>query len=95
MHSCIRLSTVNNWQRVCPVLLPESVLDIVVTWNTRDNTNESICEYGIDSITEQSAKAPQGPTAFVDGGAQKATQYIHRVSRQAFNELPIYIAYPH
>ncbi|XP_017870563.1 PREDICTED: acid phosphatase type 7 isoform X4 [Drosophila arizonae] len=58
----------------------ESVLDIVVTWNTRDNTNESLCEYGIDSITEQSAKAAQGPTAFVDGGAQKATQYIHRVT---------------
>ncbi|XP_017963627.1 acid phosphatase type 7 isoform X5 [Drosophila navojoa] len=58
----------------------ESVLDIVVTWSTRDNTNESICEYGIDSVTEQSAKAAQGPTAFVDGGAQKATQYIHRVT---------------
>lgn len=65
---------------MCRVLLPENVMDIVVTWNTRDNTNESICEYGIDSINEQSAKASQGPTGFVDGGAQKAIQYIHRVS---------------
>ncbi|XP_016978655.1 acid phosphatase type 7 isoform X4 [Drosophila rhopaloa] len=57
----------------------ETVLDIVVTWNTRDNTNESICEFGIDGL-QQRAKAAQMPTKFVDGGAKKATQYIHRVT---------------
>ncbi|XP_026849908.1 acid phosphatase type 7 isoform X4 [Drosophila persimilis] len=57
----------------------ESVLDMVVTWNTRDNTNESICEFGIEGL-QRLAKAPQGPTAFVDGGPKKATQYIHRVT---------------
>lgn len=57
----------------------ETVLDIVVTWNTRDNTNESICEFGIDGL-HQRVKATQMPTKFVDGGAKKATQYIHRVT---------------
>ncbi|XP_034670899.1 acid phosphatase type 7 isoform X3 [Drosophila subobscura] len=57
----------------------ESVLEMVVTWNTRDNTNESICEFGIEGL-QQLAKSPHGPTAFVDGGAKKATQYIHRVT---------------
>ncbi|XP_033169460.1 acid phosphatase type 7 isoform X3 [Drosophila mauritiana] len=57
----------------------ETVLDIVVTWNTRDNTNESICEFGIDGM-HQRVKAAQMPTKFVDGGAKKATQYIHRVT---------------
>ncbi|XP_002133576.3 acid phosphatase type 7 isoform X3 [Drosophila pseudoobscura] len=57
----------------------ESVLEMVVTWNTRDNTNESICEFGIEGL-QRLAKAPQGPTAFVDGGPKKATQYIHRVT---------------
>ncbi|XP_043948882.1 acid phosphatase type 7 isoform X4 [Drosophila biarmipes] len=57
----------------------ETVLDIVVTWNTRDNTNESICEFGIDGLHRR-VKAAQMPTKFVDGGAKKATQYIHRVT---------------
>ncbi|KQS29830.1 acid phosphatase type 7 isoform X3 [Drosophila erecta] len=57
----------------------ETVLDIVVTWNTRDNTNESICEFGIDGL-HQRVKAAHMPTKFVDGGAKKATQYIHRVT---------------
>ncbi|XP_020804888.1 acid phosphatase type 7 isoform X3 [Drosophila serrata] len=57
----------------------ETVLDIVVTWNTRDNTNESICEFGINGLNQR-AKAAQMPTKFVDGGPKKATQYIHRVT---------------
>nr|XP_016923150.1 acid phosphatase type 7 isoform X4 [Drosophila suzukii] len=57
----------------------ETVLDIVVTWNTRDNTNESICEFGIEGLHHR-VKAAQMPTKFVDGGAKKATQYIHRVT---------------
>ncbi|XP_039496997.1 acid phosphatase type 7 isoform X3 [Drosophila santomea] len=57
----------------------ETVLDMVVTWNTRDNTNESICEFGIDGL-HQRVKAARMPTKFVDGGAKKATQYIHRVT---------------
>nr|XP_044252206.1 acid phosphatase type 7 isoform X3 [Drosophila takahashii] len=57
----------------------ESVLDMVVTWNTRDNTNESICEFGIEGL-QQRVKATKMPTKFVDGGAEKATQYIHRVT---------------
>lgn len=67
---------------VCHVLLSESVLDMVVTWSTRDNTKESICEYGIDSIDDNTASSPEGPTLFVDGGAKKAKQYIHRVSKK-------------
>ncbi|XP_034111959.1 acid phosphatase type 7 isoform X3 [Drosophila albomicans] len=61
----------------------ESVLDIVVTWNTRDNTNESICEYSEysdGSKLDQVVKSAQGPVRFVDGGAKKAAQFIHRVT---------------
>jgi len=66
----------------------ETVLDIVVTWNTRDNTNESICEFGIEGLHHR-VKAAQMPTKFVDGGAKKATQYIHRVSNSAPRPLTI------
>ncbi|XP_030378446.1 acid phosphatase type 7 isoform X3 [Scaptodrosophila lebanonensis] len=67
----------------------ESVLDIVVTWNTLNNTHESICEYGIDGY-QHSAKAPHGPTAFVDGGSQKRVQYIHRVTLPDLQENTTY-----
>ncbi|XP_023035328.1 acid phosphatase type 7 isoform X2 [Drosophila willistoni] len=57
----------------------ESVLDIVVTWNTRDNTKESICEFGINGL-EHTVKSNKPPVAFVDGGPKNAKQYIHRVT---------------
>ncbi|XP_017852644.1 acid phosphatase type 7 isoform X3 [Drosophila busckii] len=69
----------------------ETVLDIVVTWNTRDNTNESICEYGIDEIDEFLVKAAHGPKKFVDGGARKATQYVHRVTLGKLQENTTYL----
>lgn len=66
---------------MCRVLLPESALEMVVTWSTAENTKASICEYGIKSITDYVATSKKGPKIFVDGGADKASQYIHRVSR--------------
>lgn len=51
--------------------------EMVVTWSTMDATTESIIEYGIDDYTMLSYG---NATKFVDGGAGKHTQYIHRVT---------------
>lgn len=57
-------------------LLPaENDGEIVVTWSTMDRTNLSIVEFGISDYL-QTAKG--FATKFVDGGAGKRTQYIHR-----------------
>jgi len=54
----------------------ENIRDIVVTWSTRDDTKESIVEYGIGGFI---LTAKGKSTLFVDGGKQKRKQYIHRV----------------
>ncbi|XP_037933617.1 acid phosphatase type 7 isoform X2 [Teleopsis dalmanni] len=57
----------------------ETTQDIVVTWSTRDNTNFSKCEYGINSFQFEQ-KSKHIPFKFVDGGKGRSIQYIHRVS---------------
>lgn len=57
-------------------LILDNVHDIVVTWSTKDNTEESIVEYGIGGLV---LKAEGNSTLFVDGGKKKHKQYIHRV----------------
>ena len=54
----------------------ENIHDIVVTWSTRDYTNQSIVEYGIGGFA---LRAHGNSKLFIDGGAQKNHQYIHRV----------------
>ncbi|XP_011301177.1 iron/zinc purple acid phosphatase-like protein [Fopius arisanus] len=54
----------------------ENIRDIVVTWSTRDDTKESIVEYGIGGFA---LTARGNSTLFIDGGKQKRRQYIHRV----------------
>ncbi|XP_013103211.1 acid phosphatase type 7 isoform X3 [Stomoxys calcitrans] len=57
----------------------EEKTQFVVTWSTRDNTNVSICKYGIDGLTSVSENK-KGPSKFIDGGKAKRVQYIHRVA---------------
>lgn len=55
--------------------------DIVVTWSTMSDpgTNASIVEYGVNGFI----LTAYGTTEkFVDGGAARHTQYIHRVSKR-------------
>ena len=56
--------------------LSDDIHDIVVTWSTKQDTEESIVEYGIGGfiLTEKG-----NSTLFVDGGEKKHKQYIHRV----------------
>ncbi|XP_069679838.1 acid phosphatase type 7-like [Periplaneta americana] len=54
----------------------DTVNDIVVTWNTVNDTQESIVEYGIDGLL---LTARGSSTVFVSGGTENRTQYIHRV----------------
>ncbi|XP_001606004.2 acid phosphatase type 7 [Nasonia vitripennis] len=54
----------------------EDIHDIVVTWSTRQDTQESIVEYGINGYA---LTAYGNSTLFVDGGPKKHRQYIHRV----------------
>lgn len=57
----------------------ENVNDIVVTWSTMDDVGSdgSIVEYGINGFALRASGTTQ---KFVDGGSEKHTQYIHRVS---------------
>ncbi|OAD52984.1 Iron/zinc purple acid phosphatase-like protein [Eufriesea mexicana] len=54
----------------------DNIHDIVVTWTTRNDTQESIVEYGIEELI---FTATGNSTLFVDGGNEKQKQYIHRV----------------
>lgn len=56
--------------------MPESVDELVVTWSTWNDTNESIVKYGINGPI---LKALGTSTLFVDGGELRHSQYIHRV----------------
>lgn len=54
----------------------ESESEIVVTWTTWNDTDESIVEYGINGLI---LKAFGTSTLFVDGGELHRTEYIHKV----------------
>jgi hypothetical protein len=54
----------------------DTLNDIIVTWNTVNDTQESVVEYGDGGLT-LTAKATC--TLFVSGGKEKRKQYIHRV----------------
>lgn len=54
-----------------------TVQDIVVTWSTFNDTEESIVEYGIGGFTLSETGSA---TLFVDGGSAQHSQYIHRVT---------------
>lgn len=55
----------------------ENIYEIVVTWSTKNDTGESIVEYGINGFA---MKANGYSTKFIDGGDKKESQYIHRVT---------------
>lgn len=50
--------------------------EIVVTWSTMDNTDESVVEYGIHGYI---LRAVGKSEKFVDGGSAQHSQYIHKV----------------
>lgn len=56
--------------------LLESESELVVTWTTWNNTDESIVKYGINGPI---LKAFGSSTLFVDGGDLHRSEYIHRV----------------
>lgn len=53
----------------------ESESEIVVTWSTWNNTDESVVKYGINGPI---LTAFGTSTLFIDGGELHRTQYIHR-----------------
>lgn len=55
----------------------DNTSEIIVTWSTINNTEESIVEYGINGFA---LRAVGSATLFVDGGPEKHAQYIHRVA---------------
>lgn len=48
----------------------------MVTWSTKNDTKESIVEYGIDGFITRSKGTRN---LFIDGGDKRRQQYIHRV----------------
>lgn len=53
-----------------------NVSEIIVTWSTRNDTTDSIVEYGIGGFVLTATGTSE---LFVDGGSEKHSQYIHRV----------------
>lgn len=53
----------------------QNTSEIVVTWSTMNQTQESIVEYGINGLILQAVGVSE---AFIDGGPKQHTQYIHR-----------------
>lgn len=54
-----------------------NIFEIVVTWSTFNKTNSSVVEYGIGGLILRKEGISD---LFVDGGPQKHSQYIHRVT---------------
>ncbi|XP_072023966.1 acid phosphatase type 7-like [Amphiura filiformis] len=52
---------------------------MMVTWNTFSDTKESMVEFGF-KVENLNMTASGSRTKFVDGGLEKHTQYIHRVT---------------
>lgn len=55
----------------------ETVNEIIVTWSTFNDTEESIVEYGIGGFI---LTATGNSRLFIDGGPARHSQYIHRVT---------------
>lgn len=77
MEVCMWSRDMHNLYLIESNWVPESILDIVVTWSTVDKTNDSVVEYGINGL-ENVAEGTS--VKFTDGGVKKSSQYIHRVS---------------
>lgn len=55
----------------------EKTNNIVVTWSTFNDTQESVVEYGVNGMDR---KAVGKAKIFVDGGKEHREQWIHRVT---------------
>lgn len=56
---------------------PDDPTKMTVTWSTMSDTNSSVCEYGLESLN---TTATGYSKVFTDGGDEKRTQIIHRVT---------------
>ncbi|XP_011176896.2 acid phosphatase type 7 isoform X1 [Zeugodacus cucurbitae] len=59
----------------------DNLTDIVVTWSTRDATNQSVVLYGENYSDAKNLINITGfERRFIDGGSKKHTQYIHKAT---------------
>lgn len=65
-----------------------NVSEITVTWSTINDTVQSVVEYGIGGFI---LKASGTSDLFVDGGEQKHSQYIHRVTLKNLSPASKYV----
>ncbi|XP_075234057.1 acid phosphatase type 7 [Lycorma delicatula] len=66
----------------------ENLSSIVVTWSTKQSTNSSIVEYGINGLVKSAFGYQK---LFVDGGPLKRFEYIHRVVLENLQPNEIYL----
>ena len=61
----------------CIFIFQESSDQMIIVWNTVNDTKESIVMYGPGGKLDQTASGSR--TKFVDGGKEKRVQFVHKV----------------
>lgn len=62
--------------RVIKFIVAAKTNDIIVTWTTFNDTEESRVQYGVGDMNME---ARGGSTLFTDGGSLRRSMFIHRV----------------
>lgn len=76
LAGCCFASTPDYQPQQIHLSFGNNLSEIVVTWTTYTNTNESIVEYGIGGLILSAVGTRQ---LFVDGGNAHKKMYIHKV----------------
>ena len=91
------MSSAIRWILLDRVLFAGDGHSVVVTWSTLNSTSgsgedgqdESFVSFGTQPWTLRTKSLAQ-ETKFVDGGAEKSTQYIHRATMDGLKSDTVY-----
>uniref|UniRef100_A0A1A9WVN1 Purple acid phosphatase n=1 Tax=Glossina brevipalpis TaxID=37001 RepID=A0A1A9WVN1_9MUSC len=76
--SCNSLKDIDKYNVNNPIGV-EKLNDIVITWSTRDATNQSVVFYRENNNSYKWLTAQGSAMQFIDGGPTKSKQFIHKV----------------
>ena len=75
-----------NWY-MPTTMISENPDEMTISWVTKDDTGHSLVEYGPQTLH---LVAKGSSTLFVDGGAERRTMYMHRVTLKKLSAGQIY-----